>query len=84
MLPRVPFFARSEQVKFDQAARPISAELVTPYPPGIPAVAPGELYTEENIAYLQEFVEIGGFVEGRRPEPPAAPGRRGVTVVLAI
>lgn len=42
----------------------ISAELVTPYPPGIPAVAPGELYTEENVGYLEAFVAAGGFVEG--------------------
>jgi arginine decarboxylase len=64
MLPRDAFFAQTETVKFDQAVGRISAELVTPYPPGIPAVAPGELYTEENISYLQAFVEIGGFVEG--------------------
>jgi arginine decarboxylase len=64
MLPRDAFFAQTETVKFNQAAGRVSAELVTPYPPGIPAVAPGEVYTEENIAYLQEFVEAGGFVEG--------------------
>jgi arginine decarboxylase len=64
MLPRDAFFAQTELVKFDQAPGRISAELITPYPPGIPAVAPGELYTEENLSYLQAFVEIGGFVEG--------------------
>ena len=64
MLPRDAFFASSETVKFNQAAGRVSAEWVTPYPPGIPAVAPGELYTEENISYLQAFVEVGGFVEG--------------------
>jgi arginine decarboxylase len=64
MLPRDAFFAPSELVKFKEAVGRVSAELVTPYPPGIPAVAPGELYTEENIAYLQQFVEIGGYVEG--------------------
>lgn len=54
-------------MKFNEAAGRVSAELVTPYPPGIPAVGPGELlYTEEkeNISYLQAFVEAGGFVEG--------------------
>ena len=53
-----------DMVKFDEAAGWISAELVTPCPPGIPAVAPGELYTEENVSYLEQFVEIGGFVAG--------------------
>src|SRR5947209_2870008 len=64
MLPRDAFFAETETVQFKDAVGRISAELVTPYPPGIPAVAPGELYTEENISYLQAFVEAGGFVEG--------------------
>ena len=64
MLPREAFFAQTETVKFNEAPGRISAELVTPYPPGIPAVAPGELYTEENVSYLEAFVEAGGFVEG--------------------
>ena len=64
MLPRDAFFAQTETVKFKDAIGRISAELVTPYPPGIPAVAPGELYTQENVDYLQAFVEAGGFVEG--------------------
>ena len=63
MLPRDAFFAQTETVKFKDATGRISAELVTPYPPGIPAVAPGELYTQENVDYLQAFVEAGGFVE---------------------
>ena len=64
MLPRDAFFAPTEKVSFSDAPGRISAELVTPYPPGIPAVAPGELYTEENVSYPQAFVEAGGFVEG--------------------
>ena len=42
----------------------MSGELVTPYPPGIPAVAPGEVLSEEIIGYLEEVVALGGFVEG--------------------
>jgi arginine decarboxylase len=68
MLPRDAFFAQTELVKFKEAIGRVSAELVTPYPPGIPAVAPGELYTEENIGYLEAFVEAGGFVERHRGE----------------
>ncbi len=64
MLPRDAFFARVEKVKAAEAAGRVSAELVTPYPPGIPAVAPGEAYTEELVGYLTEFVAVGGFVEG--------------------
>src|SRR4051812_13677038 len=64
MLPRDAFFSKSELVPFKDAIGRVGAELVTPYPPGIPAVAPGELYTDENVSYLQAFVEAGGFVEG--------------------
>jgi arginine/lysine/ornithine decarboxylase len=42
----------------------VSAEFVTPYPPGVPVINFGEVLTEEIVAYLQEFVETGGFVEG--------------------
>jgi arginine decarboxylase len=64
LLPRDAFFAATEKVKPRDATGRISAELVTPYPPGIPAIAPGEIYTEPIIEYLQQFTAIGGFVEG--------------------
>src|SRR3954465_11312486 len=43
MLPRDAFFAASENVRPKQAIGRVSAELITPYPPGIPAIAPGEV-----------------------------------------
>ncbi len=44
-------------------SRPVSAELVTPYPPGIPAIAPDEVYTEPIVSYLEERVAHDGYVE---------------------
>jgi arginine/lysine/ornithine decarboxylase len=64
MLPRDAFFAQSENVKPRQAIGRVSAELVTPYPPGIPTIAPGELYNQEALDYLEEIVAAGAFVEG--------------------
>lgn len=64
MLPRDAFFARTEKVEPKDAVGRVSAELITPYPPGVPAVAPGERYTEPLVDYLTGFVEVGGFVEG--------------------
>lgn len=64
MLPRDAFFAAAETVKPDEAVGRVSAELITPYPPGIPAVAPGEVFNEANVAYLEEIVANGAFVEG--------------------
>src|SRR4051794_28066088 len=64
MTPRDAFFAQTELVKPKDAVGRVSAELVTPYPPGIPAAVPGELYTEPIIAYLEEVASIGGYLEG--------------------
>src|SRR4051794_24929514 len=64
MLPRDAFFAKTELVKPTDAVGRVSAELVTPYPPGIPAVAPGEIYNEAIVDYLEEIVANGAFVEG--------------------
>jgi arginine/lysine/ornithine decarboxylase len=64
MLPRDAFFAPSELLATSDAVGRVAAELVTPYPPGVPVVAPGEVYNDAIVQYLQEFVAAGGFVEG--------------------
>ena len=40
----------------------VSAELVAPYPPGVPVLAPGELITEEALAALREVAADGGRI----------------------
>jgi arginine decarboxylase len=42
----------------------VNADIVTPYPPGIPVLAPGEVITQAIVDSLEAFVELGGFVEG--------------------
>jgi lysine decarboxylase len=37
----------------------ISAELVAPYPPGVPVLAPGEVVTEQVVAALQSARAAG-------------------------
>jgi arginine decarboxylase len=64
MPPRDAFFAETELVAPKEAVRRVSAEMVTPYPPGIPAVVPGEVHTEATVEYLEQVVSAGGFVEG--------------------
>lgn len=59
-LPRVrtsirkALFGTHEPCPLKAAAGRISAEILAPYPPGIPVVAPGEEITEKHIAYLQK------------------------------
>ncbi len=52
MKPREAWFARSRQVPLAEARGRISAETVAVYPPGIPAVNPGEEITAEICEYL--------------------------------
>ncbi|MEU8242418.1 ornithine decarboxylase [Actinoplanes missouriensis] len=57
--PREAFFGRTETVKADEAAGRICAEQITPYPPGIPALLPGERITEEMLDYLRSGLAAG-------------------------
>ncbi|MFD7659075.1 aminotransferase class I/II-fold pyridoxal phosphate-dependent enzyme [Actinosynnema sp. NPDC059797] len=59
MLPRDAFFAEVEQVPADRAVGRISAEMVTPYPPGAPAVLPGEVITQEVVDYVRSGLDAG-------------------------
>ncbi|MEW9552160.1 aminotransferase class I/II-fold pyridoxal phosphate-dependent enzyme [Nonomuraea sp. NPDC050783] len=59
--PRDAFFAKVEHVSWQRAAGRVSAELITPYPPGIPAVVPGERLTAEVVRYLRSGL-AGGMV----------------------
>jgi arginine/lysine/ornithine decarboxylase len=45
-LPRDAFFGRTEQIPVERAAGRIVAEMLTPYPPGIPVALPGERLNE--------------------------------------
>ena len=62
MLPREAFFGRVEQVPIEQAEGRIAAEMASPYPPGVPAVAPGERINDEVINYLRSGVDAGMLV----------------------
>jgi lysine decarboxylase len=62
MPPREAFFAEHETVPWADAAGRVSAELVAPYPPGVPAIAPGELVTREVLDVLVAARDDGGRI----------------------
>jgi arginine decarboxylase len=68
MLPRDAFVGATEMVPWRQAAGRISAEIICPYPPGIPIAAPGELLNDAIVDYLQQVAAEGGMVEGATDE----------------
>lgn len=60
--PRDAFFAPTEIVSRDRACGRISAELVCPYPPGIPVLLPGETILPASLDYLQQVLALGKYV----------------------
>ncbi|MGI3782461.1 MAG: hypothetical protein ACRYG2_17000, partial [Janthinobacterium lividum] len=50
--PRDAFFAPAVTLDVQQAIGRVSVELVAPYPPGVPVLAPGERITAEAVASL--------------------------------
>jgi lysine decarboxylase len=59
MTPREAFFAAREPVSAERAAGRIAAETIAPYPPGIPAIAPGELVQAQLLEALREAAAGG-------------------------
>jgi len=57
--PRDAYFAPHETVPARDAVGRVSAELVAPYPPGIPVLAPGERITADAIEGLREALREG-------------------------
>ena len=64
LTPRQAFFAQKHALPIDQAADHICAETICPYPPGIPALLPGELITQRAIAHLQTLLNAGAILTG--------------------
>jgi arginine decarboxylase len=58
-LPREAFFGEVEAVPAEKAVGRVSAEQITPYPPGIPAVVPGERLNDAVIDYLRSGLAAG-------------------------
>lgn len=52
--PREAFFAPSHAVPLRDSIGRVSAELIAPYPPGIPVLAPGDQITDDVLAALSK------------------------------
>lgn len=62
--PRAAALGPSRQVPLVQAAGSVAADIVCPYPPGIPVLCPGEQVSVEAVEYLQDILRKGGEVRG--------------------
>jgi len=62
--PREAFLGVADVVAVDDAVGRVSAESIAGYPPGIPALLPGERITTELVAYLRELKASGARLHG--------------------
>jgi lysine decarboxylase len=60
--PRSAFFARHETVCAATAVGRVSVELIAPYPPGVPVLAPGEVISAAALNALQATLADGGRI----------------------
>ena len=62
--PREAFLGETEVVLVDAADGRVSAEAIAGYPPGIPALLPGERITTELVTYLRDLTAAGARLHG--------------------
>lgn len=61
---RAAFLGEGETVPVDEAIGRISCESIAGYPPGVPALLPGERVTGEVVGYLRELRDAGARLHG--------------------
>lgn len=62
--PAKAFFGERESISYENAVGRIAAGLVTPYPPGIPLLVPGQLIEAGAITYLRTLVSHNVHIQG--------------------
>jgi arginine decarboxylase len=67
LTPRDAFFADDESVSLADGGGRIAAEAITPYPPGIPLVMPGERLSDDVLQLLLALREAGNPISASDP-----------------
>ena len=67
LTPREAFFAPEESVPLTRASGRIAAEAITPYPPGIPLVMPGERLDDDVLTLLVALRDAGNPISASDP-----------------
>lgn len=67
LTPREAFFADTETVPPAHATDRVAAEAITPYPPGVPLVMPGERLTADVITLLRALRGAGNPISASDP-----------------
>jgi arginine/lysine/ornithine decarboxylase len=64
ILPWEAINREKEYVSIENALGRICAEMVIPYPPGIPVIMPGEIITQRALDYVFKCIEKGIKING--------------------
>jgi len=62
--PRFSFYADTEELPLQKTVGRIASRMITPYPPGIPLLVPGQIVTEEIVNTLQMYRNYGVEIHG--------------------
>lgn len=66
LLPRdIVFQYKSKRVPLRKSIGEISAQVLTPYPPGIPVLIPGERITKDVVEYIEELADLNIRISGQ-------------------
>jgi lysine decarboxylase len=52
------------RVGLDSAIGRVCMDIITPYPPGVPVICPGEVITREIADYIRRVMNEGGVIQG--------------------
>ncbi|MEC7133076.1 MAG: amino acid decarboxylase, partial [Pseudomonadota bacterium] len=63
-LPSKAFFSPREAIPWQNSVGRTAAGLITPYPPGIPLIVPGQKVEQAHIDYLQALASQKLTVQG--------------------
>lgn len=62
--PRDAYYSMKKTVRLEDAVGEISGEMIMAYPPGIPAICPGERITQEVVDYVQALKREHSQLQG--------------------
>ena len=63
--PREALTKLTRKIPFKRSVGKVCAEIVCPYPPGIPVLCPGEVITQEIYNYLMNVLDSGARINGQ-------------------
>jgi arginine decarboxylase len=64
MSPRDAYLGITRRVALEDAAGEIAAEPISPYPPGVPLLVPGQRIHEGHIEFLRKGLDAGMVIKG--------------------